>query len=448
MTKLFSALFITATFSWFALNWQTTEQVRVGFANLGPYAQANGKQAVYCLVNNDTKNPISSLVLNWQINDGSIESNALNGFSIDPWTSKLFQMPTQLNVGASGNYLAKMWVSMVDGQQQTDPDTLFNPFVALENTASRKVLFENFSSIGCGTCAGANVLLRQIANKTRDVSFFLAYQVDCYSGNPMCQMASADILERKDYYNVQYTPYSVLGSYFGNNSYYFDIELFDSETSRPSPIAISGTAEIVGSNVVGSIFVEPYTNISTDNLIVRLAITQDVVTFATPPGSNGEKEFYHVLRRFVRVPKDDLAPLAQGEPLQFTFSESFAGLNVDLSKFRLAAFVQDTAKREVIQAHEFELAPNTINSAISSASFDIYPNPVQSSASFGMVFPMPILGSLRISISNMLGQVVWKTETIITGNELLFSSIPIPMGVYIISAEINGNFFSKKLLVQ
>lgn len=440
-------LFVTIL-SWFALIGQTSEQVRVGFANVGPYAQTGAKQSVYCIIDNNTDQLVSNVNLLWQFANGEPESSELKQLSIQPWSVKVVELPAQISIGNPGEHSIHFWVDNVNGSPQTDPDTLTLGFVALEQTAQRSVLFENFTSIGCGTCSSANPMLRQLADKFGNKTFFIAYHTDCYSGNPMCQMVSSDIEERKELYDVLYTPYSVLSRYYSNNSLSFENIYFDYELHRPSPISIEGQFEIIGSSVVGSVNLLPFTSIATQNLIVQLAINQDIVTYTTPPGSNGEKVFYHVLRRFVKIPNTELETLAQGLPLNFSFAEDFSGLNVDMSLIRVAAFVQDTSTHEVLQAMELQNSTTSVDPLISATRINVYPNPSTNLSDLTIELPFAVSKPHKVLVHSMLGQIILEQELATGSSFVHIATGNLNKGVYLImvnGAEVNG---SQKLIVQ
>jgi thiol-disulfide isomerase/thioredoxin len=448
MLNKFSITIILSLLSQLALFGQAAQGVRVGFVNIGPYAQANAKHNLFCLIDNYTPNPLNSIVLSWQNGNDEPQSKVVENINLFQWDNKLVDLVAQINVGAPGNYLIKFWVSTVNNVPLTETDTLKISYQALEQTAIRFILFENFTSIGCGTCSTANPFLRNLAQKYSGKAFFVAYHTDCYSGNPMCQLVSGEVEERKLLYDAIYTPFSALSSLYGDNSLSFDATYFDSELQRESAIGINGSFDINESTVTGSVTFTPFTSISIENLVVRLAITQDIVEFASAPGSNGEKVFYHVLRRVVRIPNTQFQSFSSGEQFIFDFSEDFEGLNVDISKFRIAAFVQDTSTQNVLQA--FELVNNVTSANLIGlkSNFRVYPNPAINGKSIRIELPEGSEGSYNVSIQTIQGQLLYQVE--VTSNEsvLSVSTENLPKGILIISVNGKNISNSQKVIVQ
>jgi hypothetical protein len=362
--------------SWFALRGQTSEGVFIIKTNVGPYAQANSKQQVFGIVDNKTINTINQLTIHWQEGDGDIYTTTLKNLNIIGGKTHTFQHETSWNIGDEGSYSFKLWASNINDDSQWLSDTLSVDIYALSTTAQRMLLHESFSSTYCGTCANVNPIIRELAMKYLGKAFFIGYQTDCWAENPMCLLASQNISERMDLYNVQYTPYTVFSNWYKGNSIDFDATMFDAEIERPSPIAIEGNFSVQGASININANLTPYTNINIENLVLKVAIIQDIVSFDVAPGINGETTFYHVLRRFASAPAQYLENLENGEIVDISVSEDFSGLDVDLSQFRVGVFIQDTSTFEVIQAAELEKIP-TGYFQTELRSFSIFPNPAK-----------------------------------------------------------------------
>lgn len=448
MLNKFSVTILLSLLSQLALFGQAAQGVKVGFVNIGPYAQANAKHSLFCLIDNYTPNPLSSIVLCWQNANDEPHSKLVENINLYQWDYKLVDLVEPINIGAPGEYIIKFWISTINTVQLPETDTLKISYQALEQTAKRFILFENFTSIGCGTCSTANPLLRSLAQKFIGKAFLVSYHTDCYAGNPMCQLVSNDVEERKLLYTVNYTPFSVLGSLYSDNSLSFNAVYFDSELQRASAIEIDGSFDIYDSTIVGSVNFTPFTSIPVENLVVRIALTQDIVEYASAPGSNGEKVFYHVLRRVVRIPNNQIQPLSSGESFSFDFTEDFAGLNVDISKIRIAAFVQDTSTHDFLQAFELVNNATSANLIGLKPNFRLYPNPATNGKSVSVELPEGNEGSYKVSIQNFQGQVL--LQKIVTSNSLGINIAAeyLPKGIYIITVEGRNSSNSQKLIVR
>lgn len=447
MLNKFSVTIILSLLSQLALFGQAAQGVKVGFVNIGPYVQANAKHNLFCLIDNNTPNELNSVVLSWQNGNDEPQSKVVENINLFQWDNKLVDLVAQINVGAPGNYLIKFWIASVNSVPLTETDTLRVNYSALEHTVPRFIFFENFTSIGCGTCSTANPMLRSLAQKFEGKAFLTSYHTDCYSGNPMCQLVSGEVEERKLLYDAIYTPFSALSSVYSDNSLNFDATYFDSELQRASAIGIDGSFDINESTVTGSVTFTPFTSIPIENLVVRLAITQDIVEFSSAPGSNGEKIFYHVLRRVVRIPNSQIEPFSSGESFSFDFSEDFSEINVDVSKFRIAAFVQDTSTHDFLQAFELVNNATSANLVGLKSNFRVYPNPATNGKRFSIELPNGYEGNYKVSIQTIQGQLLYQIDVPSNDSVLSISTENLPKGILIISVNGKNISNSQKLIV-
>ena len=83
-----------------------------------------------------------------------------------------------------------------------------------------------------------------------------------------------------------------------------------------------------------------------------MALIEDVMSFATAPGSNGEKEFHHVVRKM--FPSNTGTILRDSFDLgmsdTFTFAVKIPSYIREKGQLRVIGFVQDDATKEVHQA--------------------------------------------------------------------------------------------------
>ncbi len=431
----------------FALSGQTQNGIFLTKTNLGPYGKINSSQEVYGMVSNSTEHLVYEMTFHWQEEDGQINSDYRSGLSISGWSNYLFRHNDTWTPSSIGNTSINVWVTDINGGSIQNSDTITINIEVLENTAQRLFLYESFSSTSCGTCSQVNPAIRELAQKHLGQAFFIGYQVNCWSGNPMCLFASEYISERVDLYSVQYTPYSVMGHWYSGNSHTFDRVLIDAELQRPAPIQIAGTFSIEGTTLTAQVTIAPFTAINIENLIVKVPIIQDIVSFSSPPGSNGETVFYHILRRFATLNNEALAPLQNGEEVSLFIMEDFADLDIDLTLFRVGAFVQDTTTFEIIQASELQGVATKVET-IDSKRVTISPNP--SSKEISVSFCTQSKGIHQLVMLNSGGSIVLTKNFELNENDDNTLSVNIeslPSGLYILSLKFpNGEVAKQKLL--
>lgn len=438
-----SFVFILTILSWFALNGQTSDGVSIVQNNVGPFAQANGNQKIYGAIENFSINIVSSLDIAWRVNNGDVHVDTYSNLNIGNWTKFIFEHKTHWQIGNDDSYFFKLWIERINGEIAENIDTLIIPVKVLNQTAKRSVLIESFSSIDCASCASVNPAIREISEKFKDNTFTIAYQIDCYSDNPMCLFAENDIFSRVDLYGIQSTPNILINNWYRGNSAESIDQYIAAELERPSPIDISGSFRVVSDRVEVECKLSPFYPIASEKLVAKLAFTQDIVSFDSPPGGNGEATFFHILRRFSSIPTNTLNPISQGENVTINIDEDFEGIDIDFEKLRVAFFIQDTSTYEIIQMNE--LSPiQTGAEIVESASIKVYPNPTTSSIFVSIDEPKTEKSTVRLL--DQLGRVVYEND--FGGHNNLFE-IPtkgFSPGFYLVWI-IGENIDSKKRVI-
>lgn len=225
---------------------------------------------------------------------------------------------------------------------------------------NRLVLVEHFTQASCGPCAPQNSALKTLldANNTKVVA--LKYQTSWPGVDPMNAANPTEAAARVQYYNVTGVPNSVMdGSGPGspgtivttatiNNRYNTAAPLNMSASHQWTPgydsiqigvfVANAGTAT-VASGAAGS-------------LKLHVAVIEEEVNYPTAPGSNGETNFYQVMRKM--VPDASGTTMADswttGQTQMFVFKVAAPSYLANLNKVSVVAFIQDNSGKSVLNA--------------------------------------------------------------------------------------------------
>jgi len=111
------------------------------------------------------QNPITSFDLSWQVDNGDIHKTSINA-NIALNGEYSFTHPDKWNAN-SGVHNVKIFVSNVnDGADYNYTNDTISVIVnVLENIATKKVLFEEFSTTQCGYCPDGHLVLQSIIEK-------------------------------------------------------------------------------------------------------------------------------------------------------------------------------------------------------------------------------------------------------------------------------------------
>ena len=238
----------------------------------------------------------------------------------------------------------------------------------------RMVLLEHFTQASCPPCATYNPLVKQYFDNTTTNATAIKYQTSWPGTDPMNAHNPADVQARVTYYGVSGVPNVVIdGNYAqGNPGSLFaggQSSDMDTRATIASDFDITVTHQFTGSAVNVTAVITATNAVTNANLKAHVVVVEKEIIFANPPGSNGETEFYNVMKAML--------PTSAGTDLGDVWSngttevlqESWTAANVyDVSQLAAIVFVQDDVTKEIMQTNISEVMTSTINQDAGIAS--------------------------------------------------------------------------------
>src|SRR3990172_8429435 len=171
--------------------------------------------------------------------------------------------------------------------------------------SQRLVLIEEFTQASCGPCASQNPAFNTLVNANTVKAISIKYQTSWPGVDPMNAQTQANVGPRVSYYGVTGVPYGLNDGVAITNtcSYYLGAPAcetqakIDAAYAVPSPFTLAVTHSYNAN--YDSVFMSVVINCTqntTGTYKARLAMVEKVISFTTPPGSNGELVFYNVMR--------------------------------------------------------------------------------------------------------------------------------------------------------
>ncbi len=233
--------------------------------------------------------------------------------------------------------------------------------------SQRLVLVEEFTNACCGPCASQNPAFDALlqANPTKITA--IKYHTNWPGVDPMNTQNPGDVQEKVTYYSVTGVPYAALdgtpivgSNYLGAPSNLTQQKI-DAEYAIPSPLEISINHQLSATN--DTIFVTMLikaTQAVSGNLVANIAVIEKHIHFNSPPGSNGEKDFYNVMKKLLPTKSGTTLPssMAAGDYIIITTSWKLANV-YNLSELSVVGFVQNLTNKSVLQAANSSTAPLT-----------------------------------------------------------------------------------------
>src|SRR5690606_9346827 len=201
--------------------------------------------------------------------------------------------------------------------------------------AQKLALYEEFSGENCAPCAAYNpglmCLLFSPGNENKVV--LVKYRSPIPSAGPMYGQNTSDVQNRMSYHSVNFAPMGLLnGTRVGSGANQGNIVLttqgmIDAAALESTPFTIQvGTPTITGNQFSLPVTVTATSAASYNNLKLRVALIEDL-NYATAPGTNGETEFHHVVRKMYPAPAGTAvqSSFTLGQSQSFTITGEIPG---------------------------------------------------------------------------------------------------------------------------
>lgn len=228
----------------------------------------------------------------------------------------------------------------------------------------RRVLLEEFTQAGCPPCAQQNPAFNARITANEAYVTPIMYHASFPGTDPMHTQTALDVLPRQQYYSVWGTPFLyVNGNQIGISSLTNSRIQYDYNNETPVNMTVTHRLNATFDSVLIEVSVASTKALEGD-FRLHVAITEAQIQFAAPPGSNGEKDFPHVLRKL--LPDHNGFPLGNMEAgFSKTYQFQWAVKNFyDLNQLSVAAWVQHQKTKEVWQS-----ARSLPNTSIAGGNF-------------------------------------------------------------------------------
>jgi hypothetical protein len=219
--------------------------------------------------------------------------------------------------------------------------------------SQRFILAEEFTQASCGPCAAQNPGFNAVleANTTKIIG--LKYQVWWPGYDPMYNHNKSEVNTRVAYYGVTGVPnVRVDGTaYTGAPSGVTQSFVDNRYTNVSSPYTIDATHSFNANYTQMTINADiACTQATSGTLVAHVAVIEREINFATAPGTNGETEFFGVMKKM--LPTDQGTPvtavaLGNTQNINLTFDIPWYVYN--LNQLAAIVFIQNTTSKVVHQ---------------------------------------------------------------------------------------------------
>ena len=221
--------------------------------------------------------------------------------------------------------------------------------------SQRFVLAEEFTSSTCRPCADQNptfdALLQQNANVITSIKYHMNWPAP--GNDPMYLQNPVDNNARRGYYGVTSVPHVFLdGNWFEGMPAQVYQSTIDAAAAVPSPFDMQVEHHLSpnGDSIYVTTLIKATDNIS-GNLIGHVVVIEKHIHFNSPPGTNGERDFYNVMKKMLPTNNGTILPSSFSSGDYVILQNSWELANVyDTSQLAVVSFVQNGINKEVHQA--------------------------------------------------------------------------------------------------
>ena len=218
--------------------------------------------------------------------------------------------------------------------------------------SQRLVFLEEFTQASCPPCASYNPGFNTLMNTNASKATSLKLQTSWPGTDPMNAQNAGEVQTRVTYYGVSGVPDVYLDGVAKSQS--TTQANIDADYAVPSPFSIDLKYWFNGAN--DSVFVNCEItctqNVTLTTPRVRIAMEEKTITFSSPPGTNGEKDFYNVMRKM--YPDAAGTALAgawtNGQKKTLSFKGKIPTYVYKKTEIAFVAWIQDDAGKSVKQS--------------------------------------------------------------------------------------------------
>lgn len=427
-------------------------------SDIQPFMLFGDPVSISGVLKNLGSDTITSLDLNYVVNDGDTINAKFNDLSIPLTKTFEFTHPIDWIPDGTGEYTIKIWADSLNGNADENPDNdliIAETYVANE-LAQRKVLFEQFTSNTCVPCASSDPQIMSFLDNN-DVNTengkMVALKYHMNFPNPGTDQAyTAESGARFNYYGATGVPHASLGNVYSGHPLNLTQTIVDDEYNRPAVFDIDLWGICEDTNQVEfEIDLKSYVNFNESGVRLHAIIMEREITDEQfdPSPTTTQKLFKFVMRKMLPNSSGTLVqPMTEDEIRNFSFNYKLNNsITNDPHNLALIVFVQNASTKEVYQAEHIDIKSylNTNNLSLDN-SLSLFPNPANTSTT--LVFEANA-DNAHVEIVNMAGQNVFSQNlgTVNGQTKITIPTSNFENGLYIVNLRSNNGVVSKKLSV-
>lgn len=235
---------------------------------------------------------------------------------------------------------------------------VFAATVPVSAQLARKIpMFEHFTQASCGPCATLNPIFEEVREDNIGSLNHVAYHTSWPGVDPMYSANPTPVNEMVVTYGVSGVPNMILdGTNIGSPAAATQGAI-DNASATGSPIRVIVSETTSGSTRDVNVSVQSAVEPPSGTYRIRTMVVEDAISYATPPGSNGEIFFPNVFREMLTANSGDAVTLAaEGSSTDLSYSYTVDASWIDANVY-VIAYVFNAITGEVVNSGSTLLSP-------------------------------------------------------------------------------------------
>ncbi len=311
--------------------------------DMGNIVPAGDNEIVFS-VQNTGSDAITSFEASFEMNGETITESFET--QLAQYETKQFSFEKKINL-TPNNYNSKLEITSVNGEQdQNNVNNIArkNIRVALNKT-QRLPMIEHFSSSTCSACVSLDGAMKELTAANTGRFVYTKYAMNWPGSGDPYYTSEGNV--KKNLYNVGSVPFLAFN---GKSHSYIAItqEELDATYDSPAFIDIKGAFNTEGSNINIVADIMPYVNLS--NVKVHISVNEKITTENI--GTNGLKEFHHIMMKMFPNAEGSATDFVAGEAQRFEFTYDMSKTFVEeMNDLEVAVWIQDIDTKEIYNSN-------------------------------------------------------------------------------------------------
>jgi hypothetical protein len=331
-----------------------------------------------------------------------------------------------------------------------------------QTTMQRVSVAEQVTSASCGPCASQNPAFNQLLGGNIGAVVPVKYQRG--GGNyidPMWDLNPTEVDSRiTGFYGVSSFPHVWIDGQDESVPATITQGTLDTYNATPATYHLEVDAQLINNNTeldvtVTATALQDFQAGANIQDRIYIAVIENDVNYATPPGLNGETDFYHVMRKM--LPNQTGTTIGKkftGETASVNYTYTIDLAENDPSDLVAVAWVQNSINRTVYQAHSSNIPPSSnpllsVNENEVFADVNIYPTVTNSNVNIALTLASE--ANVSIEIIDAVGKQVFSEANMAFGNGYQVKNIDVSSysnGLYFAAIRSGNQVITKKFIVS